>query len=85
MEAGRYTKEEYKNYLRAFVESEHMVVVNEIVLIGEAPEVLRHSCPQTGVIALPRLTCRAPQNTAYGYREIAYYICNYCGKLFMCY
>lgn len=54
---------------------------SNVVKIQETRDLIRHSCPATGIVLLPMEIAQIESD--YGLIEIPYYMCQICGKLYV--
>lgn len=78
---GRLTKAQIIEYVKNEVYATYGVYPETVIYIEEVPEIIRHSCVNTGITTLPRrMTCI---NTQDGVLDVPYFVCPVCGKLYV--
>ena len=82
MYGDRVSKAEITDRILNAIQIKHNFAINKVIDIGETPDVIRHSCIETGISILERQTIIIPME--HRGIEIPYYICPVCCSLYIC-
>ena len=77
----RYTKTEVYDSIKSYC-CTNSSGVSDMVKLDETPDVIKHSCVQTGVTFLQSLVWNVPIPEEY-YIQVPFYYCSCCGKLYV--